>query len=103
MRFSGDWLANPLSRGSLVRHPPITMALECGCVARCSGLCSLAKAAGRPRLDHSNAADPRFEPPNLNKMKGEINREEREAACRDDGKCVLWYWQMTGKAWDGDA
>ena len=32
-------------------------------------------------------------------MKGEINREEREAACCDDGKCVLWYWQVTGERW----
>ena len=51
--------------------------LDCGCVGSCCGICSLAKAAGRPRLNHANAAA--FIPTKLNTLKGRVNQEKREA------------------------
>ena len=74
------------------------MELPCGCTDSCCGMCSLAKTAGRPRIDRENASD--WKPPNLNKLKGASHRHARNA---DVGKPRLWFWQMTGERWDLDA
>ena len=55
--------------------------MKCGCVGSCCELCGHAIAAGRPRLDSSNAAQ--WEPPDLNKLRGKKHKAAREA---DDGE-----------------
>ena len=62
--------------------------MACGCAEECCGICVHAQAAGRTR---ENAAD--WEPPDLNALRGEENREERNG---EAGKPVMWFWQMTG-------
>ena len=57
-------------------------SLHCGCSAVCCGICTHAKAAGRTR---ENVAD--FNPPDLNKLRGEKWRAQRDA---DDGEPVMW-------------
>ena len=69
----------------LHRTPPL---MACGCAEECCGICVHAQAAGRTR---ENAAD--WEPPDLNALRGEENREERNG---EAGKPVMWFWQMTG-------
>ena len=38
-------------------------SLGCGCADTCCGICVLAAAAGRPRIDRENAAD--WKPPDF--------------------------------------
>ena len=78
----------------------VLMLLNCGCTISCCGICTLAEAAGRPRLTRDNAAE--WEPPNLNKLRGAKHRAERDA---EDGVPSLWYWQMEGMRWglDGES
>ena len=78
-------------------HKRTAMELECGCVDECCGLCTVASKAARPRLDADNAAD--WSPPNLNALRGDKHRQAREA---EDGKPLMWFWQMEGKRWQLD-
>lgn len=74
------------------------MQLDCGCVQSCCGICEIAAAAGKWRLDHENAAA--WPPPNLNVLKGKKHQRARDA---DDGEPMLWYWQMAGSRWNLDS
>ena len=65
--------------------------LACGCEGECCGICSLAAAAGRPRLTRANAAAWKY--PSLLDFMGRDKATERNA---DDGEPTLWYWQMEG-------
>ena len=69
-------------------------SLECGCVAVCCGICSLAAAAARPRLHAGTAA--LWVPPDLSTMRGKKHQAKREA---ENGEAVLWFWQATGEHW----
>jgi hypothetical protein len=65
--------------------------LVCGCEKFCCGICS----HGQPRIKKENA--PSYPPPNLNSLRGEKNRTERDSPC---GKPIIFIWQMTGTLWD---
>ena len=61
-------------------------------------IATAAEAAGRPRITTSDIAR-RFVPPDLNKLRGKKKRAKRNG---DTGEPRLWYWQMTGEAWNLD-
>ena len=68
------------------------MVLACGCAGECCGICSLAAAAGRPRLMNREIAAV-FKYPSLNDFKGKDKVAVRNS---DDGEPTLWFWQMEG-------
>ena len=68
------------------------MVLACGCEGECCGICSLAAAAGRPRLlNREDAAAWKY--PSLNAFRGKAKATDRNS---DHGEPTLWFWQMEG-------
>ena len=65
-------------------------------VQRLARIVAAAARSSLPRITRENAASYPV-PHDLRKLKGARNSIERND---DGGSCVLWFWQMTGKAWD---